>query len=318
MACSRRNNTNKLMVEIPPKLSNITTIVERNTNNVIIKGYLGNLFVMITVNGICVSGSLSKYYHGNNMYTLTFAEINLAFKMLEKQLNIPIEKAKVQRLDIAENFIVNYPIRNYFPYLGDMTYYERQELNDGVYYNGGNKTLLFYDKVSERKFNKESVPECYVGKNILRYELRFMKRLGKLFDRKCIYVSDLLLEPFFTELLYRYKMYYQNIHKNKDIIHYGDLQINDWRQFNNQVDLAGMEKLGGESALLNTLIQAKKDKAFKNPMHATRVIKRIKTTYENNIFTEQSSLVRELDDKIQKKLDVYLFDQLPPHNAKMV
>ena len=63
-----------LMVELPQKLNNISTTIDKNTN-IIIKGYLSNLYVMITEKGVCISGSLSKYYYGNNMYTLSFTEI---------------------------------------------------------------------------------------------------------------------------------------------------------------------------------------------------------------------------------------------------
>lgn len=295
-----------VMEELPQKLSNISTTIDKNTNNIIIKGYLSSLFVLISENGVYISGSLSKYYYGNNMYTLSFTEIKQAFKMIENQLNIPIEKAKVQRLDIAENFIVDYPAENYWQCLGDMTYYNRQEMNNGVYYNGSNKTLSFYDKGYERKVKKKGVPECYIGKNVLRYELRFMKRLGKQFDRQFLYVSDLILESFFAELLDKYKMQYEKIHKYQSIIHYSDLLINDLAQFRNQIKLLGMQALGGEAALLNTVNQARKDKAFKNNMHATRVIQDIKKTYQSNVFTESHSLVRELETIIATKVEGYL------------
>ena len=65
-------------------------------------------------------------------------------------------------------------------------------------------------------------------------------------------------------------------------------------------------KLGGEVALLNTLIQAKKYKASKNPILSIRVIKCIRTTYENNMFMERSLLVHKLDEKIPEKVEGYL------------
>lgn len=294
-----------LLAELPLRLTNVSDTIDRNTKKIIFKGYLKCLFVLISENGVFISGSLSRYYHGNNMHTLSFIEIKLAFKMIEQKLNIPIEKAKVQRLDIAENFIVDYPVKNYYQYLGEMPFHARNEMKNGIYYNGKEKTSLFYDKIIERKQNNETVPDCYLGKNILRFELRYEKRLGKQFNRQFLYVSDLFLESFFKDLLIRYKMDYQKIHKYRSLIHYSDLLINDWPQFKNQVKLRGMEALGGEAQLLNTLAQARKDKAFKNNMHATRMIRDVKKTYQMGVFTESHPLIDELESKLPEKIDGY-------------
>lgn len=297
-----------LMAELPLKLNGISTTIDDKTNRTIIRGYLNSLCVIVTVNGVTISGSLSKYYYGNNMYTLSFSEIKSAFKMIENQLGITIEKGRVQRLDISENFIVDNPVHNYYPYLGELTYYERQEVNNGIYYNGSKQTILFYDKVHERKVKREKVLDCYIDKNVFRYELRFEHRLGKLFDRKALYVSDLIDALFFSELVKRYMDQFQKIYKHKSLVHYSELQINDRSQFWRQIKLRGIKELGGESVLLQLVKQARKDKSFKNSMHATRIIQEIKRLYMNNPFTEANSLVKELEQKIPEKLNAYLID----------
>lgn len=295
-----------LMAELPLKLNGISTTTDDITGKVIIKGYLNSLFVIITENGVCISGSLSKYYYGSNLYTLSFTEIHGAFKRIETELGIPIDSFRVQRLDIAENFIVDYPVKNYYKYLGDLNYYKRQEMNNGVYYNGSNQTILFYDKLNERKDKKEAVLEDYIGKNVFRYELRLEKRLGKLFNRQYVFVSDLMDESFFRGLLERYRTQYQKIYKYKSLLHYSGLRINDRAQFWNQIKLHGINVLGGESVLLDAVRQARKDKAFKNSMHATRIIQDIKNNYKNTDLVVCSSLLDELDNKVARKLDDYL------------
>ena len=70
-----------LMAELPLKLNSISTTTDDKTNRIIIRGYLNSLCVIVTVNGVTISGSLSKYYYGNNMYTLSFSEIKSAFKI---------------------------------------------------------------------------------------------------------------------------------------------------------------------------------------------------------------------------------------------
>ena len=239
-----------IMGELPLKLTNTSTKVKDKTNRTTITGYLDNLFVMLSDAGICISGSLSKYYKGNNMHTLSFVEIKEAFAKINNALGISVEKAKVHRLDITENYVIDYPVLNYFQQMGDMKHNKRLEADNGLYYNGSKQTVLFYGKVKEREEKKEPVLKHFLGKNVFRYELRFMERLGEQFHRKNLYVSDLLDKVFFKELLVIYINQYRKIYKHKSVLHYSKLQINDRNEFWKQIKLHGMQSLGGEVMLL--------------------------------------------------------------------
>ena len=295
-----------IMAELPLRLTNTSTKIHDKTNRVTITGFLDSLSIMLSDTGICISGSLSKYYKGNNMYTLTFKEIKEAFAKISNALSIPVEKAKVHRLDITENYVVDYPVANYFQQMGDMKHYKRLEADNGLYYNGSKQTVLFYGKVKEREEKKEPILDCFVGKNVFRYELRFIERLGEQFDRKSLYVADLLDKTFFKELLIIYINQYRKIYKHKSVLHYSKLQINDRNEFWKQIKLHGIQALGGEAMLLQTIRQARKDKVFKNKMAATRIIKEIRDVYQTSTLTNSCSLIDELDNKIEAGIKEYV------------
>lgn len=290
-----------LMTEIPPILTDRKQTIRYRDNKIFIGGKLDSLDVLVSNNGIRIKGSLNRYYFGDNQRTLTFEEIGFAFDKIEKALSIPIKRARAQRLDIAENFIVDYPVRNYYPYLGHLSHHNRLEMDNGIYYNGSNQTLLMYDKCRERTAKRHAVLDCYVDKNVFRYELRFVKRYAKLFNKKYVLVSDLLDREFFSSIIERYKNMFDKIYKHKSIVHYSELQINDRAGFWNQVKLHGIKAMGGEAVLLDTVRQARKDKAFKNSMHATRIIQDVKNAYATE-FVESHSLVNELEQKITETL----------------
>lgn len=60
-----------------------------------------------------------------------------------------------------------------------------------IYYRNNQRTIVFYDKVLEGKKKGESIPIAWADKNVLRYELRFLGRLLKQFNRTSLTAEDL-------------------------------------------------------------------------------------------------------------------------------
>ena len=58
-------------------------------------GYTGGLRVSVTDKRIRIEGSLSKYYYGNNIRSLTLEHTKEALKRLRRELNVPMDKADV-------------------------------------------------------------------------------------------------------------------------------------------------------------------------------------------------------------------------------
>lgn len=70
-------------------------------------GYTGGLRVSVTDKRIRIEGSLSKYYYGNNIRSLTLEHTKEALKRLRRELNVPMDKADVVEVDklLKRNFL---------------------------------------------------------------------------------------------------------------------------------------------------------------------------------------------------------------------
>ena len=68
-------------------------------------GNLGNLRVSVRNSSLTVQGSLSKYLNGNNLERFTRKQTQRAIEKLSDSLALPFHRAKVWRIDLAENFI---------------------------------------------------------------------------------------------------------------------------------------------------------------------------------------------------------------------
>jgi hypothetical protein len=295
-----------LLSEIPIKFDKDTISHHTKRNQDSVTGRIDNLTISVFNTGISIKGSLSGYYTGNNANTLTFKEIALAFNKLSVKLGIPLEKAKVQRLDIAENYIVDYPVFNYYPYLGDLTYYARTEQNNGIYYNHTNFVISIYDKINEQKHNKKKIIDKHIDANVFRYEFRFIYKVGTHLSKKPVYVSDLLNPEFFKEILDMYINKFLSIYKHKSIKLNPELYSKDRAGFWNHIKYAGLQTLGGAGLVIETINKARKNKAYKNASHPTRIIMDIKKLCKNSPGSSKPKLIEELETKLVGQVSGYI------------
>lgn len=192
--------------------------VKRYSGNRVV-GFLKNMRVEVRGTTLIVEGSLAKWFLGNNYArTLALWEIRAAIKGLSKALNVPIEKAKVTRIDIAFNFSVKNETWLYMKRLLYLESYYRSNIEkSSLYFNKYDSQLLFYDKVADLKAEEgaESIQgvEDFEGLNVLRYELR-IKKVTKIFGDvrgEILFDSELCLL-----LLDKWYMCYVNIDKQFD------------------------------------------------------------------------------------------------------
>ena len=66
-------------------------------------GHINGLRVSVTEKHVRVTGSLSKYFRGTNLDSLTLSQVEKAIKQLGKELGVPMIEADVERVDMAEN-----------------------------------------------------------------------------------------------------------------------------------------------------------------------------------------------------------------------
>lgn len=175
------------------------TDVKYYNNRVV--GRIKNMQVDIRGTTLIVEGSLTKWFLGNNYERfLLLWEIRSAIRSLGSALGVPIEKAKVSRIDIAFNFRVSYVPWLYLTKLLYFDSYHRSNIEkETLYFDKYDCQLVFYDKMNELKSCGTKETE---NLNLLRYEFRF-KKVTKLFGEvrgSCLYDSDfclLLLEKWY-------------------------------------------------------------------------------------------------------------------------
>ena len=89
-----------------------------------------------------------------------------AIEKLSDTLHVPMSKATVIPLDIAQNFITKYQPEVYFSHLGILKYATRLQEPNGIYYSQTGGRLCFYDKNREQKSHREPILELYEGRNV--------------------------------------------------------------------------------------------------------------------------------------------------------
>lgn len=199
---------------IPALLTDVN-YTENKHGNWWANGSLENLRISVGEAGISIKGSPNKYVHGYNFANLTRQEFQWGIEKISDTFSIDIKKAGATKIDVAHNFCVKEPVKQYYQYLGMCQYYTRQEWENSIYYRNKQRTIIFYDKILEGISKGESIPAAWQGKNVLRYELRFRGRLLKQFNRSNLTAEDLYQDEFYIQILDRWLLEYQNIKKNK-------------------------------------------------------------------------------------------------------
>lgn len=274
---------------IPSLLTN-TKYSQRGNGTVKFTGNLGNLIISISDFGISINGSFNKYFHGNNFCKFTRQEMQLCVEKLQDDLLIDLKDAKINRLDIAHNFIMDNEVEKYYNFLGNCQYYNRLVQPDSVYYNSGVKTKLFYNKIKEGKQKRQEMPQIWTNKNVLRYELRFKNKLPQQFKRDRICLSDLYNESFYINTVERWIKEYLIIKKNRIFIP----KINNMTNKNAKEQLlSSLIDMFGQNEV-NTLIESWKPH-FTTPKEAQRFKKSLE---QLKGLTEESPLIKELDEKV--------------------
>lgn len=281
---------------VPTLLTNAIHSIKSNGTEYI-TGYLDNLLISLSANGLSIKGSINKYWHKDNFCRLTRQETQFSIEKLQDFLHLPLFDAEMKRLDIAHNFIMNDEVSKYYFFLGDSKYYKRLNQADSVYYNNGMRTKLFYNKVKEGKAKGQEIPKIWHNKNVMRYELRFMKRLPKQFKKSHIYVSDLFDEGFYINSIDAWINEYREIKKNRLLT----------------PNIKNMTNKDAKEYLLSTLIEIlgqnevnKLAEQWKDNFSTSKEAQRFKKSLlQLKGLTEESPLMKELDEKVLRVKEYY-------------
>ena len=183
----------------------------------VITGKVGSLKVSLNRFQIKVcDGSLCKWQLGDNCRTMGRRDTQMAIERLSDTLHLPMEKATVFRLDVAQNFICRHPTEVYLNHLGELMHAKRLRQPNSLYYHMANGLLCFYDKNQELTAKREPVPELYQGRNVLRYEQRYTQRIARQLNVQEVTCAMLYDEGFYIGLLNRWRDSYRKIQKIND------------------------------------------------------------------------------------------------------
>lgn len=302
-------------------------------------GKLDNLRVKSTPDGVSITGSLPRFHFGSNLETLTCQQTGHVLQRLSDTLGLPIESAKVTSFEFGSNLSVSRPPVEYFAHLGHASRYRRSEINmgngNGLYYSNGRRELGFYDKLRELRSRKIRVPESLIGRNLIRYELRLLRKVGsqlatlnrestlpkeapsacssveptyatllhgvrKQYAVQCpaIKAATLYDPGFYRGLVSRWEIEYRGIQR-RNIVRPVAGPIGSPRAFKDHLAALGLDRLGGAEAAMQWLRSAKQRGEIEQ-QHYKRNKQLIEELAASPVVMIEPELIGELDQAISE------------------
>jgi hypothetical protein len=291
--------------DVSKTLQHLSGITEHSKDDgqVYFSGYLKNCKVSLSGQGLSLKGSLAKYFLPDNFHTLTRSDSARAFEMMADELCLPIQKANVGRIDFAQNYLMDFAPEAYYPFLGECQYYKRLPQDKSLYFTNGLKQKVFYNKIAEGKAKRLNLPKVWNGQNVLRYEMRFLKRLPKQFNQPEITASDLSNEKFYMAVFDKWLAEYEAINKLHSI-NYNLSNMNSPKDYKKHLELIAINVLG-QDRVMQDIENLRHQKAFERPESYSRLKKEIRVLCKAPEMTASSDLVAELDKKIKASKRYY-------------
>lgn len=284
--------------EIPQFCNNIITHTYPN-GEYSYTGILDNLSISINRGSVAIKdGSFCKWFLGNNLQTLGRNDVKIGLEKLSDILHLPMNKAIVSRIDIAQNIMLKHPIEVYLNHLGYCGNIKPSEQPNGVYYHQKNLSFCLYEKIKEQKEAKNIIPELFQKQNCMRMELRLKKRLTKALKRDFITGALLYDEAFYFEMVNLWGNYYKSIQKINDVqMNFKAIKtVTDFRRISL---LDWIEKNGGQIAAINQIKDAQKRNELTSKQ-AYDLRKEVEAIYNvDNRFTCKNDAIIELDQKVE-------------------
>jgi hypothetical protein len=278
--------------------------IDRQTGLIWSKGKIENMYVKVNGEHISTSGSLPKFYLGNNLEQLTRKDTERAIEKLSDILHLPLNESRVFKLHIGSNFIVTEPLLNYYSCLGHLNRFQRSEIANkkSILYTTSDKALEFYDKKKEAKKSKTEIPEPLRTQNILRYELKLSKHIPGLLKTDELKAKDLFDETVYMKSIELWQSYYFAIQKITKLKFKGEIiEMIGVKELQSHLALIGLKTIG-ENELFQMLESYKKKI---NKHDYSRIRKKINDLANLSELTEPNEAIQELDKKVKMAVKHY-------------
>lgn len=277
-------------------LENTTT--SKNIKGDYITGYLGNYKIYVNRYGVGFTGSLPKWYLGDNIQDITRGDTERAIEKLSDYTLLPIKESITKRIDFGVGFVMNEEPNAYYPLLGQLRHFTRLEQPKTIYYKNPNKELIFYNKIAECKNKRVAIPTFLHHSNLLRYEMRICKNIANQMNMSEVLMSNLYEEAFYMKLINDWEQHFKQIFKIKKSSFSTKAMIKP-NDIIDELTLIGIQTLGFESAL--TMVEeAKRKGLFEHPKYVSRAKAMIKDLMSKESLTEPNELMLELERKINQ------------------
>lgn len=292
-----------LLTKIPCCLNNVGE--HYYNNEPIITGDLNGLKISLNTNQLKVKdGSLCKWFLGDNFKTMGRSDTQKAIEKLSDILHLPMGKATVTRLDVAQNFITMHPPEVYFNHLGELRYTERLLQPSGLYYKGSNLSLCFYDKNKEQKSHRRPIPDLYQNRNVLRYEQRYTSRVASQMGVSEVTGALLYDEAFYQEVLNRWREKYEAIQKVNDISL--NFEAMKTKQQLYKMGVLSIVQMAGGAMKMYEQIREAQNQGKLTKKQAFDLRKTVKDALEvREGLTVQNEAIKELNKKVAEAIKYY-------------
>ena len=290
--------------EIPCYLERVS---EHNySGHIILSGCLNGLKVSASRYQVKVKGSICKYYLNDNLQTMGRGDTQRAFERLSDELHLPMSLATVHRVDVGQNFIMKSPTDVYLNHLGMLQNYKRCPMIEAgtLYYTKRDEAICFYDKVKESRQSKEPIPELYQGRNVLRYEQRYIKRVASSLNVPEVTGSMLYDTTFYKGLISFWKDGYFAIKKINDItLNFQAMKTK--QELYKMGVLSLIERAGGEMEMIAQINEACKrgDLSKKQAFDLRRAV--ADACKQKEGLVTKNDCICELDKKVLDAIKFY-------------
>lgn len=273
-------------------------------------GYTGGLRISVTENRVKIEGSLSKYYYGDNTQTLTLAHAKEAIKRLGRELNLPIDKADVIEVDIAENFEMKYSPDLYISKLKSLGSAHPNKWHGTTYFPINGAMVRLYDKEKEsrqrgnRRSKRKRCPLPEGEKKLLRYEMEFKKaKIRQVFGRQ-LKANDLYNRQVFWQFISEWFGTYEDIGKISDkLFDVTFEQIKSTKDMENWCICVANSLINLPNFIKDQLFKYRENQLDSDYQYHKRMQDRLQKAFSQfDKYMGRSDLMIELTEKIEKYL----------------
>lgn len=152
-----------------------------------IKGHIKNIIVFQNLNGCVLQGSIAKYLNNENITPLTIEQCKQAVLLLQNDTGLDFSGAVVKSLEVGTSIVLEHNVSEYLSLFGyiNNSKYKRVETSTSTGLESfsyrtktGGFSFSCYDKIQEMKdrHKQDTIPNLYQGSNVLRLELKILKR----------------------------------------------------------------------------------------------------------------------------------------------